>query len=296
MVEAALAARGVSCEIVTIKTAGDKKRQDPIIPIGASGFFTHELESALARGKIDCCVHSLKDVSVDSAEGLEIVAQPERDDPRDVLVVNPVTQADSLASVPPGSRIGTSSLTRRAQLLALRPDLEVVELRGDVPTRLRKVERGQVHATIVAASDLIWLSATQRITAYLEPPAWLPVPGQGATAIQIRSDDEEMRALLEPLDHRPTSTATRAERAFLASLVRGFQAPVGGLVLDGLLHGFVGDTRGRNSVRGSVRVAADAPEESGQKLAAELRARGAGSLLAELRSAEQASQAASDSG
>jgi hydroxymethylbilane synthase len=287
MLEQALANTGAACEIVTFKTLGDKKLDEPLSGIGAKGLFTHELEVALEKGKVDCCVHSLKDLPTESPEGLEIVAQLEREDPRDVLVVNPVTQADSLAAIPAGSRVGTSSLRRRAQLAALRPDLEVVELRGNVPTRLRKVETGQVHAAILAAAGLIRLDASQRITMYLEPPGWLPAAGQGAIAIQMRSDDEEMRALLEPLDHRPTSIATSAERSFLASLDGGCQVPIGALVSnDMILHGFVSDIRGRNSVRGSRRVDPADPRKSGEDLAAELRSRGASSLLLELRTTE----------
>jgi hydroxymethylbilane synthase len=292
VVESLLEAAGTSCEIVKIKSAGDRKRKDLRGHVGEPGLFTRELEIALAKGKVDCCVHSLRDLPAEMPADLELVARLERDDPRDVLVVNPVTQADSLESVPAGSRIGTSSPTRRAQLLARRPDLEVVEFRGDVPTRLRKVERGQVHATIFAASDLIRLNATQRITAWLNPPGWLPVAGQGVTAVQIRADDDEMRSLLAPHDHPATSIATRAERAFVASLDSGGHAPIGALVqADMVLFGFVSDPDGRTVVRGSRRVDAAAPEESGGALAAELRDRGAGSLLAEIRSAERAKAA-----
>lgn len=286
--ESLLVAAGAGSEIVIIKTAGDKKRKDLARPVMEAGLFTRELENALAKRKIDCCVHALRDLPTEVSDDLEIVACLERDDPRDVLVVNPVTQADSLESLPAGSRVGTSSPARRAQLLARRRDLEVVELRGDTPTRLRKVERGQVHATIFAASDLIRLNATQRITAWFDPPGWLPVAGQGVTAVQIRSDDDEMRALLAPHDHAPTSISARAERAFLASLDSSGHAPIGALVQpDLMLHGFVSDLNGRTIVRGSCRVDRALPEASGEALASELRQRGAGSLLAELRSAER---------
>lgn len=291
-VEALLQAAGAKCEIVTIKTTGDRKRKDLASHVGETGLFTRELENALAKGKVDYCVHALRDLPTEMSADLDIVACLERDDPRDVLVVNAVTQADSLESVPAGSRVGTSSPARRAQLLARRRDLEVVELHGDVPTRLRKVERGQVHATIFAASDLIRLNATQRITAWFEPPGWLPVAGQGVTAVQIRADDDEMRLLLAEHDHPPTSIAIRAERAFLAALDSGGHAPIGALVqADMTLHGFVSDPSGRTIVRGSRRVDPSLPEESGESLAAELRERGAGSLLAELRSAERAKAA-----
>ncbi len=291
LVEAALAQRGIASEIVTFKTTGDKKLNEPLSEIGAKGLFTHELEVALTKGKVDCCVHSLKDLPTESAQGLEIIAQLEREDPRDVLVVNRVIQADSLASVPAGSRVGTSSLRRRAQLLALRPDLEVVDLRGNVPTRLQKVESGQVHAAILAAAGLIRLNARARITAFLEPPEWLPAAGQGAIAVQIRSDDDEMRDVMSSLDHAATSVATNAERAFLAALDGGCQVPIGALASfvgpdELVLHGFVSDLRGRNFVRGSRRVSATNPVKSGVELAAEMRSRGASSLLTELRAAE----------
>jgi hydroxymethylbilane synthase len=292
IVEAALELLGFECELVTFKTIGDKKLDEPLSAIGAKGLFTHELEVALTKGKVDCCVHSLKDLPTENPDGLEIIAVLEREDPRDVLVVNPVTQADSLMAVPAGSRIGTSSLRRRAQLTSLRPDLEVVELRGNVPTRLKKVDQGQVHAAILAAAGLIRLNARQHIKQYLEPPAWLPAAGQGAIAVQIRADDEEMRTILEPLDHAPTSIAVRAERAFLAALEGGCQVPIGALAIPGedghlMLHGFVSDIGGRDPVRGSIVVKTTAPEESGQQLAADLRTRGATSLLLELRNSTQ---------
>jgi hydroxymethylbilane synthase len=292
IVEAALELQGFECELVTFKTTGDRKLDEPLSAIGAKGLFTHELEVALAKGKVDCCVHSLKDLPTENPDSLEIVAVLEREDPRDVLVVNSVTQADSLMAVPAGSRVGTSSLRRRAQLNALRPDLEVVELRGNVPTRLRKVDQGQVHAAILAAAGLIRLNARQHIKEYLEPPAWLPAAGQGAIAVQIRSDDEEMRAIFQALDHAPTSVAVRAERAFLAALEGGCQVPIGALAMTEengqvTLHGFVSDVDGRDPVRGSTTVDISAPEASGRELAADLRTRGATSLLVELRNAAQ---------
>ena len=155
----ALEAQGMAYEIVTFKTTGDKKLDEPLSEIGAKGLFTHELEIALEKGKVQCCVHSLKDLPTELPEGLMIGAVLEREDPRDVLVVNAITEAEDLASLPAGSRVGTSSLRRRAQLLALRPDLEVAELRGNVPTRLKKVDTGMVHAAILAAAGLIRLDA-----------------------------------------------------------------------------------------------------------------------------------------
>jgi hydroxymethylbilane synthase len=287
LVEAALLARGIRSELVTFKTTGDKKLDQPLSEIGAKGLFTRELEVALAKGKIDCAVHSLKDLPTESPEGLEVIAQLEREDPRDVLVVNRATGAEGLDDLPAGSRVGTSSLRRRAQLLARRPDLEAVELRGNVPTRLRKVETGAVHAAILAAAGLIRLEVEQRITMFLEPPDWLPAAGQGAIAIQVKSDDTRMRDLLLPLDHEPTSIATRAERAFLAALEGGCQVPIGSLVTDvgdgPTLYGMLADLSGRHIVRGSRALDLGAPESAGEALAAEIRSRGGSSLLVELR-------------
>jgi hydroxymethylbilane synthase len=287
LVENALLARGIASELITFKTTGDKKLDQPLTEIGAKGLFTRELEVALQKKKIDCAVHSLKDLPTESADDLEIVAQLEREDPRDVLVVNRQTGAENLDDLPAGSRIGTSSLRRRAQLLALRPDLDVVELRGNVPTRLSKVESGRVHAAILAAAGLIRLEVERRITMFLEPPEWLPAAGQGAIAIQARSDDSRMKDLLFPLDHAPTSIATRAERAFLAALEGGCQIPIGALVSDvsgrPTLYGMLADLTGRHVVRGSRLLEPDSPESTGEALASEIRSRGGSSLLVELR-------------
>jgi hydroxymethylbilane synthase len=287
LVENALLARGIRSELVTFKTTGDKKLDQPLAEIGGKGLFTRELEVALSKKKIDCAVHSLKDLPTELPDGLEIMAQLEREDPRDVLVVNRLTGAENLDDLPAGSRVGTSSLRRRAQLMAKRPDIEVVELRGNVPTRLGKVEAGRVHAAILAAAGLIRLEVQQRITMFFEPPDWLPAPGQGAIAIQARSDDDRMRELLSPLDHEPTSIATRAERAFLAALDGGCQVPIGALVsaVGGrpTLYGMLADVSGKHMVRGSRVLDAGSPESTGEALGAEIRSRGGSSLLVELR-------------
>ena len=287
LVENALLMRGMRSELVKFKTTGDKKLDQPLTEIGAKGLFTRELEIALSKNKIDCAVHSLKDLPTEESEGLEIIAQLEREDPRDVLVANRATGAENLDDLPAGSRIGTSSLRRRAQLLARRPDLEVVELRGNVPTRLSKIESGQVHAAILAAAGLIRLEVEQRITMYLEPPEWLPAAGQGAIAIQVRADDSRMKALLRSLDHESTSIATRAERAFLRALEGGCQVPIGALVSDSArgptLYGMLADLSGRHIVRGSRELDVQDPESTGEALAAEIRSRGGSSLLVELR-------------
>jgi hydroxymethylbilane synthase len=290
LVQAALLERGIESELVTYRTLGDKRLDEPLATIGAKGLFTKELEVDLRKGKPDLAVHSLKDLPTDSPAGLIVAAVLEREDPRDALVLNHGIMGQSLDDLPRGSRVGTSSLRRRAQLLALRPDLEVAELRGNVPTRLRKVDEGRVHAAILAAAGLHRLDARQHITCYLEAPAWLPAAGQGAIAVQVRDDDERMLALAASLDDAPTRLAVRAERAFLQALEGGCQVPIGALAVQdergAALHGMIADVRGTRLVRGSIALDANAPELSGVRLANQLRGEGATEILEELRRAQ----------
>jgi hydroxymethylbilane synthase len=293
-VQAALAARGVAGELVTYTTTGDRRLDVALTAIGGKGLFTKELEDDLLAGRVDCCVHSLKDLPTDGPVGLMVVARLEREDPRDALVVGPGPAAAGvvdLGGLAPGARVGTSSLRRRAQLLASRPDLEVVELRGNVPTRLRKVDEGQVDAAILAAAGLHRLGAGQRVSAYLDAPGWLPAAGQGAIAVQVRVDDSALRAVLAALDHAPTTLATRAERAFLAALNGGCQVPIGALAVarDGrhTLYGMVGDVTGGHVVRGECALDPGDPERAGVALAEEVRSRGGAEILARLRGGGQ---------
>jgi len=285
-----LAAHDVQSELVAFKTAGDKHIDQPLREIGAKGLFTQELEAALAQGRVDCCVHSLKDLPTDSPAGLTIAAVLEREDPRDVLVVNESVAAESLADLPRGSRVGTSSLRRRAQLRAARPDLDVVDLRGNVPTRVRKVDEGQVHAAILAAAGLRRLDAHGRISAWLDAPEWLPAPGQGAIAVQARADDDRALGILARLNHGPTAVAVTAERAFLAALEGGCQVPIGALVMSDasglVLYGLIAEVDGRRVLRGSIPVDPGDPAASGSTLAADLLRRGAAEILAGLRGLE----------
>ncbi len=289
-VQSALEARGVASELKTYRTTGDKKLNESLSAIGGKGLFTKELESDLARGKVQLCVHSLKDLPTDSPAGLEVVALLPREDPRDALIVSSVVGVDSLDELPPGSRVGTSSLRRRAQLLARRHDLEVVELRGNVPTRLKKVDEGHVHAAILAAAGLHRLGVTQRISAYLDVPDWLPAAGQGAIAIQIRRDDDATRALVEPLGDAQTMLDTRAERAFLAALEGGCQVPIGALSgpsdTGRTLWGLLADVAGRRVIRGQLPLDPAQPELTGVRLANDLRHRGGNEVLDSLRRAE----------
>jgi len=289
-VQRGLEARGIASELKTYRTTGDKRINEALSAIGGKGLFTRELESDLTKGKVQLCVHSLKDLPTDGPTGLEIVALLEREDPRDALIVASVVGAESLDDLPPGSRVGTSSLRRRAQLLAYRHDLEVVELRGNVPTRIRKVDEGHVHAAILAAAGLHRLDVSQRITAYLDAPAWLPAAGQGAIAIQIRSDDDETRAAVAPLADSKTMIETRAERAFLAALEGGCQVPIGALAGSSetgpTLWGLLSDITGKRVVRGQMPLDISAPELTGVRLANDLRHRGGTEILASLRTAD----------
>ena len=289
MVQQALATRGVVSELKTFTTVGDRKLDVPLASIGGKGLFTQELEDALAKGTVDCCVHSLKDLPTADPEGLPVLAVLEREDPRDALVLNSNISAESLGEIPRGSRIGTSSLRRRAQLLSLRPDLEVVELRGNVPTRLRKVDDGQVHAAILAAAGLHRLDAKQSIAIYLDPPEWLPAAGQGAIAVQGRANDDELAPLLRALSHAPTAIAVGAERAFLAALDGGCQVPIGALAVESgdgwTLHGFLSDVRGKVMIREHLVFHPDTATADAERLASIIRLRGGEEILEKLREA-----------
>jgi hydroxymethylbilane synthase len=292
LVQGALAAQGVESELVTYRTMGDKRLDEPLSAIGAKGLFTRELEHDLERGKTQIAVHSLKDLPTDAPEDLVVAAVLEREDPRDALVVNGRILAASLDDLPRGSRIGTSSLRRRAQLLATRPDLEVAELRGNVPTRIKKVDEGRVHAAILAAAGLHRLGVHQHITCYLDAPAWLPAAGQGAIAVQIRAGDPDTKALADAMNHEPTMHAIAAERAFLGALEGGCQVPIGALAVSlpdgtGVLHGMIASIDGSRVVRGSIDLDRADPALSGIRLANRLRGEGATEILEGLRRAER---------
>ena len=273
---------GADAAIRVLRTAGDVSDR-PIRELG-DGVFVTAIEEALRAGEIDLAVHSLKDLPTESPDGLVVAAVLVREDPRDALVVNREIGVLSLDNLPRGSRVGTSSLRRRAQLLNLRPDLEVVELRGNVPTRLKKVDEGRVHAAILAAAGLHRLDAQQHIACYLDAPAWLPAAGQGAIAVQIRGDDERMLALADTMNHEPTMSAVRAERSFLAALEGGCQVPIGALAMGDVLHGFIADVQGTRVVRGQHAIDGD-PELGGIRLANQLRGEGASEILEGLRRA-----------
>jgi len=288
-VQAMLSAQQIDSELVALKTAGDKHFDEPFQPASARALFTLELETALLKKKADVAVHAYPDVSTDPTPGLAVAAVLAREDPRDVLVLNRLLEATSLADLPRGTRIGTSSVRCRGLLAAEFPELEVVHLRGDLPTRLRKVDDGQVHATIVSAAALHRLDASQRIAAYLEAPEWLPAPAQGAIALQVRQSDNATTALIAPLTDSRSATDTAAERAFLASLEGGLQSPVSALVVASgdarVLHGIIVDPQGRQLLRGEHELDNEEPELVGVRLANELRGQGASRILDAVRGA-----------
>lgn len=215
------AATGVEPEIVIIKTTGDKMLHAPVAQIGSKGVFTKELDDALLEETIDLAVHSVKDIPTDIPSRLMVPAVCKRDDVRDCLV------GSTLANLRQGARVGTSSLRRQAQLRHLRPDLDFRDLRGNVDTRLRKVESGEYEAVVVSKAGLDRLGFSQRISEVLSPEVCMPAVGQGAIAVECRLKDREAEELLAPLDDAETRAAVIAERALLGALHGGCQVPMG---------------------------------------------------------------------
>jgi hydroxymethylbilane synthase len=269
-------------QIEVIKTTGDVK-PDPLSVIGGKGVFTKELEDALLDKRIDLAVHSLKDLPTIVPDGLSISAICEREDPRDALVLRADANITSLRELPPGSVVGTSSQRRLAQLKALRGDVLVKDLRGNVDTRVRKLDEGQYDALILASAGLIRLGLANRISAAIATTEMLPAVGQGAIAIETRADDALAIATTSKLNHRPTALACRAERAFLRGLGGGCQFPIAAHATtdaDGLaLEGLVAKPDGSEILRDRVSGMLDHAEEIGAELASRLIERGANSLL-----------------
>ena len=275
---------GFEIRIDVIKTTGDVK-PDPLSVIGGKGVFTKELEDALLDRRIDIAVHSLKDLPTIIPDGLAISAICEREDPRDALVLRADHGFGSLRELPAGAVVGTSSQRRLAQLKALRGDVVVKDLRGNVDTRVRKLDEGQYDALILASAGLIRLGLQSRISAAIPPAEMLPAVGQGAIAIEVRSDDEIAVAATAKLNHRETELACRAERAFLRSLGGGCQFPIAGhAVVEGTvlkLEGLVAKPSGEEILRDRLAGDPDQADLIGSQLAKQLLDRGANSLLNE---------------
>lgn len=267
-------------EIVAMDSAGDRDRDTPLPVLGGRGIFTDELERELLARRIDFAVHSLKDVPVEPTPGLVLAAVCCRVDPRDVLVgAGPV----ALATLPTGARVGTCSTRRTAQLLANRPDLDIVPLRGNIDTRVAQVASGRFDAIILAAAGLIRLRRAALVGEWLSPDLMLPAPAQGALAVQCREDDHRTRAMLAVLDDPVVRAATAAERAFLEGLGGGCLAPIAALASVRndrlLLRGRVLDPTGTRDVQVVIRGTPAAGRDLGLALAAQARRRGATELL-----------------
>ena len=214
----------IQVELVTMVTKGDKILDTPLAKIGGKGLFVKELETAMLEGRADIAVHSMKDVPMDFPEGLDLEVICEREDPRDAFVSNTFKNLEEL---PQGSIVGTSSLRRQCQIRAARPDLIIRDLRGNVGTRLGKLDNGEYDAIILAAAGLIRLKMNERIASFIEPEQSLPAVGQGAVGIECRIDDARIKALLAPLEHKETRQRVLAERALNKRLEGGCQVPIG---------------------------------------------------------------------
>lgn len=338
---------GLKVELNKITTTGDKILDVPLAKVGGKGLFVKEIEEALMRGEADIAVHSIKDVPVDFPKGLHLAVICKREDPRDALITNKKiedkkirrwedknlstsqllnfstsqsliselnsspTRYSLLYDLPQGTTVGTSSLRRMCQLLNIRPDLKIMQLRGNLDTRLRKLDEGQFDAIILAAAGVKRLGlAEKRITEVLEPEISLPAIGQGAIGIECRIDDKFTNKLIEPLNHPETAVCVRAERAFLKKLEGGCQVPIAAyarLVSQGsgvrghksknlketdcelstkncqlIMDGLVGNLSGDTLIKGSIKGSPDDAEKLGIKLAEELLSKGAGEILAEI--------------
>ncbi|HYW13273.1 MAG TPA: hydroxymethylbilane synthase [Longimicrobium sp.] len=275
-------------EIDVIKTTGDVIQDVPLAKIGDKGLFTKELDAALLAGAADLAVHSLKDVPTRLPDGLVLAAVTERADPRDVLLL-PRGRSGDLDSLPPGARVGTSSLRRRAQLQALRPDLAVLDLRGNLNTRLAKLDRGDYDSIVLAAAGVLRLGWSDRIAAYLEAPAWLPAVGQGALAVVARGDRTDVIDRLRLLHDPQAAACTGAERALLRALEGGCQVPIGALgQVEGdrlVLHGLVAELDGGRILRVEESGPLAEADAIGRRAADALLARGAAGILSGIRAA-----------
>ncbi|MEZ6050633.1 MAG: hydroxymethylbilane synthase [Planctomycetaceae bacterium] len=274
-------------ELVEVSTIGDRDRSEPLSQMGGMGVFTREVQTAVLDGRADMAVHSLKDLPTETVEGLVLAGVPERGPRFDVLVL-PKSQEGTIASLddlPQGTRIGTGSLRRQAQLLHARPDLQMAEIRGNVETRLRKLDDGEYDAIVLAQAGLERLGLNDHFTIVLHPPLMFPAVGQAALGIECRRDDEETASLLQQLSHAPTLAEVTAERACLHELRAGCHAPVGVVTEIGeddqlRLQAVVLSGDGRELVEATVVGEQSSPAQLGRQAATELSRAGADKLLA----------------
>ncbi|WOH36849.1 hydroxymethylbilane synthase [Thalassotalea fonticola] len=270
----------LTVELVPMVTKGDIILDSPLSKVGGKGLFVKELEVAMLEGRADIAVHSMKDVPVEFPEGLGLEIVCEREDPRDAFVSNTIA---SLAELPQGAIVGTSSLRRQCQIKALRPDLDIRDLRGNVNTRLAKLDDGQYDAIILAAAGLIRLEMPERIQEFIEPEVMLPANGQGAVGIECRVDDERVKALLAPLEHNETRIRVLAERSMNRALEGGCQVPIGSYAIiennEVYLRGLVGATDGSKILHNEIRGALTTGDAMGTELAEKLLKDGADVIL-----------------
>jgi hydroxymethylbilane synthase len=273
----------LSVEVIEIRTTGDRIQDVPLVRIGDKGLFVKEIEEALLNGRIDWAVHSVKDLPSELPEGLSLSMLAARSDPRDVLVAR---QGLTLSALPEKAVLGTSSLRRRAQLLNWRPDLDIVPLRGNVDTRLRKLETEGLDGIIVAAAGLLRMGWEARISDFIAPEICLPAVGQGALGVEIRRDDVEAQALVQPLTSPVTQATVTAERSFLAHLQGGCQVPIAAWAIAEqerlYLRGMISDVNGLTLLRGERWGVLNAPEQLGEALAEALLRRGGGAILRDI--------------
>ncbi|MCH7550038.1 MAG: hydroxymethylbilane synthase [Candidatus Krumholzibacteriota bacterium] len=279
---------GTRCEIVEIDTTGDRASDDALPDIGVKGLFTRELEDQLIDGSIDIAVHSLKDLPGELPAGLVLGAVGKREDPRDVLVTR---SGNSLRALAESARIGTGSLRRAAQVRALRADIEIAPIRGNVPTRLRKLDEGHYDAIILAAAGLTRLGLAKRITEYFDIEQMIPAAGQGALGIECRGDDDAVLELLASIDDPADSICCRAERRVQARLDVGCNAPAGvHAMLRGdsiTVHAFVSDTSGARILKTSERASRADADAVADAVATRLIEDGANELLAFIRKSDE---------
>jgi hydroxymethylbilane synthase len=271
---------GLRVELLRVVTKGDKILDVPLAKVGGKGLFVKEIEDALSDGRADIAVHSMKDVPTELPDGLHVPVICEREDPRDAWFSR---EGMRFSEIPPGARVGTSSLRRQAQLRAVRPDLAFENLRGNVNTRLKKLAGGQYDAIVLAAAGVKRLGAAEQVTEYLDTGVTLPAIGQGAVGIECRAEDAETNGLIAPLCHEPTWLAVSAERALLARLEGGCQVPIAcfgelrGPTLR--LRGLVGSLDGSKLIRGEREGPSSQACALGVALAEELLGRGAREIL-----------------
>lgn len=275
---------GLTVELTIIKTKGDKILDVPLAKVGGKGLFVKEIEEALLEGRVDLAVHSMKDMPADLPAGLCIGPVPERENPSDALVS---ADGAGLMALKPGARVGTSSLRRAAQLRHARPDLTIVSLRGNLDTRLRKLDEGQMDAVVLAAAGMRRLGVAHRISELLDHDTLLPAVAQGALCIETREDDPRVAQRLAPMNHPETRTTVLGERAFLHRLGGSCQVPVAGhaRLIDGefVITGLVADLDGKTVIRDTLTGSPERADATGIALAERLLAQGAAEILETLQ-------------